>query len=1258
MPPRSQLKSKGWSFLGLFRRRVGLALLIGMVDLGLPTASLAAEAPPRRVDVPPSGYRLHPLEPGSPSEVEAGFRWRAPEETGVVFTNRLAVERSLTNHVLLNGSGVALGDVDADGRCDIFLAGLGGGSAFFRNLGGWRFAKATAESFGSSTAFEGMEATGAVLADLEGDGDLDLLLNSIGGGTRCWRNDGTGRFKEVTAEVGLVGRSGASSMALADVDGDGDLDLYQVNYRTSTVRDEFQQRFEIRMVGSRPTVVSVNGRSATEPGLIGRFSVDAEGRVTEHGEADSLYLNRGDGRFEAVPFTSGRFLDESGQPLKAPLYDWGLAAQFRDLDGDLAPDLYVCNDLGSPDRIWLNDGKGGFRALPRTHLRKTSFFSMGVDFGDLNRDGLDDFFVTDMLSRDPVQRQVEAAPRTADAEPFSGIEARPQTARNTLFAGRGGTWYSEIAWWAGIEASDWSWSPVFLDVDLDGLEDILLSTGFERNVQDADVADEIEAIRIREKLTDAQALQLRRRFPSLAQPNLAYRNQGGFRFEEVGKTWGFDQVGVSQGMALADLDQDGDLDVVVNNLNSGAFLLENQATAPRLQVRLRGRSPNTQGIGAQITVHGGPVLQRQEIASGGRYASGDDPVRVFASGSSGARLRLEVRWRSGRLSVVSNLPPSGMVEVLEPDSASVQPATSPPTPLFVPVRTGVVHRHRDPVFDDLSKPSLLPRSLANLGPAACWGDLNGDGWDDLVIGSGRSGRIAGFLNDGRGNFVPDGRPLFERPTPLDQLGILIQPKPSGAPDLLVAFSNYEAPKASGGVRILDLQSGGVRPGGIPLGAVPGPLAMADVDGDGFLELFVGGRAIPGKYPDPAPSGLFRQTPHGWVATDADSPMWRRLGLVTGATFSDIDSDGDPDLMVATEWGPLHCLRNDRGRWTDWDVPVRWEETGVTNRLSQATGWWQGLCPVDLDGDGRLDLVAANWGRNHRYTRGAVRLFSGDFDGNETLEWVETVQESSDADEMPQTSWRRLTESWPSLLERFPTRRQFGRARFSDLLGTAAASARVSEARVLDSMVFLNRGDHFTARPLPPEAQWSPAFGVAAADFDGDGFQDVVLAQNFSGSQPETDRDDAGLGLFLRGDGKGGLVPWSPMESGLSIPGEQRAVAVADFDQDGRSDLVLTQNRELTQILRNEGGRRGLRVRIRGDSNTLSGIGSQVRLVFQGTRMGPVQEIRAGSGYLSQDSPVIVMATPEMPTGVWIRRPGKAPRIQTIEPAATELVIDP
>ena len=401
-----------------------------------------------------------------------GFTAQSPANTGVTFSNRLSSDRSLTNHILLNGSGVALGDIDGDGRCDIFLAGLGGGSTLYRNLGDWKFTNITTQAFAQPAAgdlpLSGLDATGAVLADLDGDGDLDLLVNAIGRGTRCFQNDGHGRFTDVTTAAGLGGMSGATSLTLADIDGDGDLDLYVVNYRSSTVRDEFQQRFEIKVVNGLPSVASVNGRPTTAPDLVGRFSVDAEGHITEHGEADTLFLNDGKGHFTAAPFTGGRFKDETGAALTSPPYDWGLAAMFRDLNGDGAPDLYVCNDLNSPDRIWLNDGHGNFSAIPRTALRKTSWFSMGVDFGDLDRDGHDDFLVTDMLSRDPVRRHAEAVQRQDLVEAFTGTEARPQTPRNTLFLGRGDGTFAEAAWMAGLAASDWSWSPVLLDVDLDG----------------------------------------------------------------------------------------------------------------------------------------------------------------------------------------------------------------------------------------------------------------------------------------------------------------------------------------------------------------------------------------------------------------------------------------------------------------------------------------------------------------------------------------------------------------------------------------------------------------------------------------------------------------------------------------------------------------------------------------------------------------------------------------------------------------------
>ncbi|HEV8542643.1 MAG TPA: VCBS repeat-containing protein, partial [Verrucomicrobiae bacterium] len=445
-----------------------------------------------------------------PTSGKTGFSLVPAALSGVDFTNQLAESRSLTNQIYLNGSGVAAGDVDGDGWCDLYLCGLDNSNRLYRNLGDWKFQDITAEA---GVACDGLACSGAAFADLDGDGDLDLVVNSVGGGTQIFFNDGKGHFTRVAV---LNSNHGAMSLALADIDGDGDLDLYIANYRTTTVRDQPNTRIEGDTIDGQMLVRKVNGRPATEPDLADRFTLDPGGKILEHGEVDALYRNDGAGRFTPISFTDGTFLDEDAKPLHQPPHDWGLSVMFRDVNGDGWPDIYVCNDFHSPDRLWLNDGHGHFQAAPRLALRHTSMFSMGIDFADVNRDGLDDFFVADMLSRSHARRQTQVGNFNPLVLPIGHIYDRPQYSFNNLQLNRGDGTYAEIAQFSGVDASDWSWTPIFLDVDLDGYEDLLITTGHERDALHMDIINRVEAAKSRQKLDTMDILKLQKLFPRLA----------------------------------------------------------------------------------------------------------------------------------------------------------------------------------------------------------------------------------------------------------------------------------------------------------------------------------------------------------------------------------------------------------------------------------------------------------------------------------------------------------------------------------------------------------------------------------------------------------------------------------------------------------------------------------------------------------------------------------------------------------------------
>ena len=865
--------------------------------------------------------QFRPIEPIGTGK--AGFSQLPASVTGIQFSNVLTDASVAKNQILLLGSGVALGDVDGDGRCDIYFCRLEGPNSLYRNLGNWKFEDITAAS---GAACPDQYSTGATLADLDGDNDLDLLVNSIDGGTRCFLNDGKGHFTE-RKDAGFTNRFAATSMALADVDGDGDLDVYVANYRSTTIRSTGMQ------------VLNVNGRRVLRPEDRESYEFTREGLILEHAEPDFLYLNDGKGRFTPMSWTGGDFLDEHGKPLTAAQKDWGLSVMFRDMNGDRAPDLYICNDFWSPDRIWINNGKGKFRAIDRLALRHTSTFSMGVDFSDINRDGHDDFLVLDMLSRDHARRMRQRAMAGQNSDDVTKIDSRPQVEHNTLFLNRGDGAYAEIAQLTGLNATEWSWGIVFMDVDLDGWEDALITTGHGFDTQDSDTEHEI-ARRKSDRVGDNVL-----RYPRLHVPNMAFRNRGDLTFEDLSHAWGFDAVGVSHGIATADLDNDGDLDVVVNNLNAPAGIYRNNTFAPRVAVRLKN------GVGARIKVGN----QTQEVISGGRYLSCDDGLRVFAPAKD-----IEVLWRDGRKSVVTNAEPNRIYEIDNSDS------------------------------------------------------------------------------------VPFDRPKYE-------------PKPC------------------------------------------------------FVEM----------------------KPVSNVS----------IAEPTNILSADLNGDGSPEVIDASDWGAIRAV-DPQGKYK---------------------AHWNALAVADLDNDGRLDVIATSWGRNtpfQHYLKDELRLYKRDA----TI--IEAYVEPGAKKVVPWRDRDTLAASMPWILEKFPTSKAFGETTLEQIFGDRLKQMKELRVNTLDHMVFLNRGDHFDARSLPIEAQFSPALAVAIGDFDGDGASDIFLAQNFFRVDPQTSRYDAGCGLWLRGDGHGNFTPLSGAESGIRIYGEQTGVLLKDFDGDGRLDLAVRQQNAETKFFRN------------------------------------------------------------------------------------------
>ena len=793
----------------------------------------------------------------------------------------------------------------------------------------------------------------------------------------------------------------------------------------------------------------------------------------------------------------------------------GLSAIWWDFNNDLHPDLYVSNDYKGADQLYRNNRDGTFTDVVETLCPHIPWFSMGADVGDVNNDGWIDLFASDMSGTSHYKQKIAMGDMSDDAW-FLDLARPPQYMRNSLYLNTGGRRMLEIAKMAGVASTDWTWSPKFADLDNDGWLDLFVANGMSRDYMNSDLHE--GGVRGGAQWKDQ---------PVLREQNLVFRNRDGLHFDDVSKAWGLDQVSASYGAAFADLDRDGDLDLVTTNFGESVAVYENRSAQHRLLLQLIGSTSNRGGLGARVELVTSAGRQTRQLNSSQGFMSANEGLVHFGIGDAVIE-KLVIHWPSGVVQTIEStqLKPNQLVMVQEPASSS-EPVTSPtPEARFREVGLFSRHRHQESQFDDFAIQPLLPSKKSQLGPGIACGDVNGDGYDDYYLGAaaGSVGQLVLGGNRGSRSLVPnDDR--YE-----DMGALFFDADSDGDLDLYVVSGGAELAAGSALLRDrlylnTDNQWKMSRTSLPDLRDAGSCVCAADFDRDGDLDLFVGGYSVPGRYPESAQSRLLRNdNGHLVDATNELAPQLASVRLVTSAIWSDVDGDRWLDLLVAQEWGPVDVFLNRDGQLS------RTPSTGI----EQLHGWWGGIAGGDVDGDGDIDFVLANQGLNTKYHADAehpARLYSGDFDGSGNLRLVEAKYESGIL--LPERGKSCSTGAIPILAERFSTYEAFATAGLEEIYTPQSLdSAESLSANMLESGTLLNDGNgRFTFQPLPALAQIAPIDGVALSDFDSDGSIDLVIAHNDFSPQRETGRMDGGVSLFLRGQGMGHL--WL---SGLGIVG--------------------------------------------------------------------------------------------------------------------------
>ena len=1071
--------------------------------------------------------------------------------TGITFANRLPEDTSfnILNYLYYyNGGGVAVGDVDNDGLPDLYFTSNLGANRLYLNKGSYRFEDVTARAgVADSVGWK----SGVTMADVNGDGRVDIYVCGVSylgvrGRNVLYINNGDGTFADKTKEFGLDFEGYATQALFFDADGDGDLDMYLLNHSVHT-----------------------------EHG-----SGSAASRAERHPKAgDRLYRND-NGHFVDVSATAGIY---------GGVFGYGLGVVASDLDGDGCLDLYVANDFQEDDFLYHNNcnGQVSFTEVGATALRHTSRSSMGVDAADFNNDGRPDVIVADML---PDREDVLKTSATVESYALYSLKLqagyRPQLARNTLQLNRGMGRFSDVGLLAGVAATDWSWAPLFADLDNDGRKDLFITSGIWRRPTDLDYLAYVAEPGVQTSLAKGitrENLTLIQRMPHLPALNRAFRNSGDLRFSDVTREWGLAQAGFSNGAVYVDLNNSGALDLVVNRMNEPATIYRNGtrdrdgAGAHFLRVVLRGTGANTSGIGARVIVTSSSTRQVVEQMPTRGFQSSVDPRLHVGLGAATRVDSVVVLWPGSdhRSQVLTNLPADTTLTLSQADA---RPGTvwrdnrartcAGTCSLVTDVTTqvGIDWQHHENVSYDFDREPLLPHMLSDRGPALAVGDVNDDGLDDIYVGGAKWQPGALFLQQQGGTFRASDQPAFRSDSLFEDVDAeFFDANGDGHADLYVVSGGSEFSANDDALQdrlYLNDGRGNLRrdSGALPTLWESGScVVVGDFNRDGRPDLFVGRRTVARAYGKPPRSYLLQNDGNGRFrdVTSETAPSLSLAGMVTSAAWLDYDGDGKLDLVVAGEWMPVRVFRQEQARFVD-----RTKEAG----LRGTNGWWNSVTVADVNGDSRPDLVLGNLGLNSYLTASATRpakLYVGDFAHDGSTRAIVTKESG-----YPVAGRDELLQAVPALRAKYPSYAAFGNQRIEDVLPAPDRQrATVLEARDFATSIALNNGNGtFTLGPLPAEGQLSTVDAALAQDIDGDGRIDLLLAGNDFGVPPVFGRYDASYGLILRGTGGSRFEPLDLETSGLVLDGQVRHIRTVQRTKDGPL-IVIARNDDRLQVLR-------------------------------------------------------------------------------------------